>query len=81
MPTTQIEFDDRNKSVKRVFYVRHREECFGVCHEAISHQPSRCHLAGMTDFVILSSIDRGSRMKVGRVIRLRSAPGRNCAMM
>lgn len=28
-------------------------------------------------FVILSSIDRSSRMKVGRVILERSAPGRN----
>lgn len=32
-------------------------------------------------FVILSSIDRSSRMKVGRVILERSAPGRNCDMM
>jgi hypothetical protein len=31
--------------------------------------------------VILSSIDRGSRMKVGRVTRLRSAPGRSCEMI
>jgi hypothetical protein len=32
-------------------------------------------------FVILSSIDRSSRMKVGRVILDRSAPGRSCDMM
>ena len=32
-------------------------------------------------FVILSSMDLGSRMKVGRVTLLRSAPGRNCEMM
>lgn len=31
--------------------------------------------------MILSSIDRGSRMKVGSVIRLRSAPGRSCDMI
>jgi len=31
--------------------------------------------------VILSSIERGSRMKVGRVTRLRSAPGRSWLMM
>lgn len=31
--------------------------------------------------VIRSNIDRGSRMKVGSVIRLRSAPGRSCEMM
>ena len=32
-------------------------------------------------FVILSSIDLGSRMKVGRVTLLKSAPGRNWEMM
>jgi hypothetical protein len=32
-------------------------------------------------FVILSNIDRSSRMKVGRVILDRSAPGRSWAMM
>lgn len=34
-----------------------------------------------THFVILSSILRGSRMKVGKTTRLRSAPGRSCEMM
>ena len=34
-----------------------------------------------TDFVILSNMDLGSRMKVGRVMRLRSAPGRSCDIM
>ena len=33
------------------------------------------------DFVIRSSIDLGSNMNVGRVTRLRSAPGRNWDMM
>lgn len=32
-------------------------------------------------FVILSSIDLGSRMKVGNVTRLKSAPGRSWEMM
>jgi len=32
-------------------------------------------------FVILSSILLGSRIKVGRTTRLRSAPGRNCEMI
>lgn len=36
---------------------------------------------GGSYFVILSSIDRSSRMKVGRVILDRSAPGRSCDMM
>jgi hypothetical protein len=34
-----------------------------------------------TNFVILSSIDLGSRINVGRVTRERSAPGRSCDMM
>ena len=34
-----------------------------------------------TNFVILSSIDLGSKMKVGRTTRLRSAPGRSWEMM
>lgn len=34
-----------------------------------------------TDFVIRSSIDLGSNIKVGRVTRLRSAPGRSWEMM
>jgi hypothetical protein len=34
-----------------------------------------------TDFVIRSNMERGSRMKVGNVTRLRSAPGRSCDMM
>jgi hypothetical protein len=34
-----------------------------------------------THFVMRSSIDRGSRIKVGSVTRLKSAPGRSCDMM
>jgi hypothetical protein len=34
-----------------------------------------------THLVMRSSIDRGSRMKVGSVTRLRSAPGRSWEMM
>lgn len=36
---------------------------------------------GEADLVILSSMLRGSRMKVGRVTRLKSAPGRSWEMM
>lgn len=35
----------------------------------------------LSHLVMRSSIDRGSRMKVGSVTRLRSAPGRSCDMM
>lgn len=38
-------------------------------------------IAAQTHFVILSSIDLGSRMKVGKVTLLKSAPGRSCEMM
>lgn len=34
VPTTEIEFDDRDKSIDRVFNVRHWEECIRVSHEA-----------------------------------------------
>jgi hypothetical protein len=39
------------------------------------------HRKILSHFVMRSNIDRGSRMKVGRVTRLRSAPGRSCDMM
>lgn len=35
----------------------------------------------LTYFVIRSSMDLGSRIKVGNTTRLRSAPGRSCEMM
>ena len=47
-------------------------------HLSLSLRPSEY---SRSYFVILSSIDRSSRMKVGRVILDRSAPGRNCDMM
>ena len=47
----------------------------------ISHHVGRVPPAGCSHFVILSSIDLGSRIKVGNVILLRSAPGRSCEMM
>lgn len=36
---------------------------------------------GRTYLVMRSSIDLGSRMKVGRTTRLKSAPGRSCEMI
>lgn len=38
MPSTQIEFDDRDKSFHWIVYVGHREKRFRVCHEAILGQ-------------------------------------------
>lgn len=88
MPATQIEPDDGNETLDGIIDRGHGEEGFGVCHEA-GHQPICVSLracAGAsgpwdTDFVILSSIDRGSRMKVGKATRLKSAPGRSWAIM
>lgn len=42
---------------------------------------SLLHWAVLTDFVILSNIDLSSRMNVGRVTLLRSAPGLNWEIM
>lgn len=39
------------------------------------------HGAGQMYFVMRSSMLRGSRIKVGRVTLLRSAPGLSCEMM
>jgi hypothetical protein len=86
MPAAQVEFDYGDKALDRVIDIRHLEHKFGMCHEAI-----RDWLAGWkviynfprveTYFVIRSNIDRGSRIKVGRVTLLRSAPGRSCDMI
>lgn len=91
MPSAQVKLNDRNKSFHRIVNCRHRKKRFGMCHEARPwyHQranPPRASISdeGLIDatyLVIRSSMDRGSRIKVGRTTRLRSAPGRNCEMM
>lgn len=55
-----------------------------MCHEAEGRMSLGSILEALgarTHFVILSSIDLGSRMKVGSVTLLKSAPGRSCEMM
>lgn len=85
MPPTQVEPDNGHEALKRIIDGGHRKEGFGVCHEAIRNLISLSHIDRQkiweTDLVILSSMDRGSRMKVGRTTRLKSAPGRNWEMM
>ena len=85
MPSTQIEFDHGNKAFDGIVNRRHREEGFRMSHEAIL-----CPLVDRrtapewqvcTHLVIRSSIDRGSRMNVGRTTRLKSAPGRSWEMI
>ena len=78
MPATQVEFYNRDKSLYWVVDLRHGKKGIRNCHEAdktVRCMTPRCAYA--THFVILSNIDLSSRMKVGRVIFERSAPGRS----
>ena len=84
MPTAQVELDDRHEALDWVVDVWHWKKSFRVRHEAAlsisDPAPLKCMPLG-TYFVIRSSIDRGSRMKVGSVTLLKSAPGRSCEMI
>lgn len=83
MPTAQVELHHRYKSLDGVIDFWHREEGFRVCHEAIAISVSQSPFEEIDDkyFVILSSIDLGSKINVGRTTLLKSAPGRSCEMM
>lgn len=85
MPTAQIELDNGGESIDGVVDLGNREEHFGVRHEAVAVLAFCCMGQPPTldrhYFVILSSILRGSKMKVGRTTRLRSAPGRSWEIM
>lgn len=52
-------------------------------HEAVVMGVSRSLFQGLDTqyFVILSSIDLGSKINVGRTTLLKSAPGRSCEIM
>lgn len=93
MPSTEIEFNDRYESTKGIVNLGHREESFGVSHEAVT---VACPLVfqirmaplfysspgyATTYFVIRSSIDLGSNMNVGSTTLLKSAPGRSWLIM
>lgn len=86
VPSAQIKLHNGKKSLRRVVDRGHRQQRLWVGHEAVQRQVSATptSLGGgetQTHLVIRSSIDRGSRINVGSVIRLRSAPGRSCEMM
>lgn len=87
MPAAEVELHDGSESLGRVFYIGDREEHLRMAHETINQVSRLLHKAapGQTEMasylVIRSSILRGSRMKVGRTTRLRSAPGRSWEMM
>lgn len=81
MPATEVKLCNGDESLRRVFDLGNRKHDLRMCHEAASAVSLPvCPIesrAMQTHFVIRSSIDRGSRMKVGRVTRLKSAPGRS----
>jgi hypothetical protein len=82
VPAAQIELGHSYESLHGVFNFGEGEHGLGMCHEAASTVSTVLSLyLQTTHFVMRSSIDRGSRMKVGSVTRLRSAPGRSCDMM
>ena len=81
MPSAEVELRYGDKSFYRVFDFRNRKHSLRMGHEAVTCvsaqiKPKR-FASTQTHFVMRSSIDRGSRMKVGRVTRLKSAPGRS----
>jgi len=82
VPTTEVELDHRDEALFWVFDCCHGKKSFGVLHEAV-----RTSAASLKQpkykmyFVMRSNMLLGSRIKVGRVIRLRSAPGRSCEII
>ena len=93
VPSTQIELDYRDKTFDGIVNGGHGEQGLRVCHEAgqktgsvncgdrpIAHR--RVSIREKTTYLVIrSSIERGSRMNVGKTTRLKSAPGRSCEMM
>lgn len=88
MPATQIELCHGDEALHGVLNLWDWQHRLGVRHEAVSAVSiavSRGRVGtrgrGESHFVMRSSMDRGSRINVGSVTRLRSAPGRSCAMI
>jgi hypothetical protein len=83
VPATEVELGHGYESLYGVVDLGDGQHGLRMCHEAaysvsaliIERQPVRTH------FVMRSNIDRGSRIKVGSVTRLRSAPGRSWEMI
>lgn len=82
MPPTQIEFYYRYESLNGIVNLGHREKSFWMRHETNTVMSlTTLTMARASDLVILSNIDLGSSMKVGKTTLLRSAPGRSCEMI
>lgn len=83
MPAAKVEFNHRYKPLDWVLNFWHWKKSFRVCHEAAMNLVSQSlvRIISSSYLVILSNIDLGSKMKVGRTTLLRSAPGRNCEIM
>lgn len=80
VPAAEVEFDDGDESFDRIFDIGYGQEQFRVAHETYETVVSLWHgevLIRVVYFVIRSNMLRGSRMKVGRTTRLKSAPGRS----
>lgn len=91
MPAAQVELHHRNEALLGIVFFGHGQQGFRVLHKAVQRYYT-IHISylsrgkgrrgvGTTDFVIRSSMLLGSKIKVGRVMRLRSAPGRNCEII
>ena len=83
MPATEVELGYGYESLYGVVDLGDGEHSLRMCHEAV-YAVSALVVQGSpvrTYFVMRSNIDRGSRMKVGSVTRLRSAPGRSWEIM
>jgi hypothetical protein len=82
VPATEVELDYRDEPLFWIFDCCHGKKSFGVLHEAVGTLTASLMLPKYkTYFVMRSNMLLGSRIKVGKVIRLRSAPGRSCEII
>lgn len=77
VPPAEVELCNSDKAFDGIVYFGNGQHELRVCHEAGAVSRSQVISGGVPYFVILSSMERGSRMKVGKVTLPRSAPGRS----
>lgn len=87
MPSSEVELYDAEEALDGVVDGGEVEEHLGMAHETVAKRERRWSAREKrrerteSHFVILSSMLLGSRIKVGKTTRLRSAPGRSWEMM
>ena len=82
MPAAQVKFDHGHETLCWIFDFGHRKKGFRMCHKAIAGCKNSSQTRESNAYLVIrSSIDFGSKMNVGKVTLLRSAPGRNCDMI